>query len=77
MLHFCSLMNDYHLQDLSSKIKSTLHSKKTSEQDTTAYMPYDYRRSSKIRAIKEANLFYPTNLLYLKIVIFGSCHQHL
>ena len=27
MLHFRSLMNDYHLQDLSSKIKSVLHRK--------------------------------------------------
>ena len=32
MLHFRSLMNDYHLKDLSSKVKSVLHAKKKSGQ---------------------------------------------
>jgi len=42
MLHFRSLMNDYHLRDLSSKVKSVLHSKKASGQFTAAYAPYGY-----------------------------------
>ena len=45
MLHFRSLMNDYHLRDLSSKIKSVLHSKKASGQFISAYAPYGYRKS--------------------------------
>lgn len=44
MLHFRSLMNDYHLRDLSSKIKSVLHSKKASGQFAVAYAPYGYRK---------------------------------
>lgn len=32
MLHFRSLMNDYHLKDLSGKIKSVLYAKKKSGQ---------------------------------------------
>ena len=32
MLHFRSLMNDYHLKDLSGKIKSVLHAKMRSGQ---------------------------------------------
>ncbi len=47
MLHFRSLMNDYHLRDLSSKIKSVLHSKKTSGQFISAYAPYGYRKSAE------------------------------
>ena len=47
MLHFRSLMNDYHLRDLSSKIKSVLHSKKVSGQFTSAYAPYGYRKSDE------------------------------
>ena len=39
MLHFRALMNDYHLRDLSSKIKSVLHSKKASGQFASAYAP--------------------------------------
>ena len=46
MLHFRSLMNDYHLRDLSSKIKSVLHSKKASGQFISAYAPYGYRKSA-------------------------------
>ena len=45
MMHFRSLMNDYHLRDLSSKIKSVLHSKKISGQYVAAYAPYGYRKS--------------------------------
>ena len=47
MLHFRSLMNDYHLRDLSSKIKSVLHSKKASGQFISAYAPYGYRKSAE------------------------------
>jgi len=47
MLHFRSLMNDYYLRDLSSKIKSVLHSKKASGQFIAAYAPYGYRKSAK------------------------------
>ena len=47
MLHFRSLMNDYHLRDLSSKIKSVLHSKKASGQYVSAYAPYGYRKSAE------------------------------
>ena len=43
MLHFRSLMNDYHLKDLSSKIRSVLHAKKKSGQYVAAYAPYGYR----------------------------------
>lgn len=45
MLHFRSLMNDYHLKDLSSKIKSVLHAKMKSGQYLGAYAPYGYRKS--------------------------------
>lgn len=44
MLHFRSLMNDYHLKDLSSKIKSVIYAKKKSGQYLTAYAPYGYRK---------------------------------
>ena len=47
MLHFRSLMNDYHLRDLSSKIKSVLHSKKASGQFVAAYAPYGYKKSDE------------------------------
>lgn len=47
MLHFRSLMNDYHLRDLSSKIKSVLYSKKVSGQYVSAYTPYGYRKSDE------------------------------
>ena len=46
MLHFRSLMNDYHLRDLSDKIKSILLSKKASGQYISAYAPYGYRKSA-------------------------------
>lgn len=49
MLHFRSLMNDYHLRDLSSKIKSVLHSKKASGQFAVAYAPYGYRKDEDDR----------------------------
>ena len=45
MLHFRSLMNDYHLKDLSGKIKSVLQAKKKSGQYLAAYAPYGYRKS--------------------------------
>ena len=44
---FRSLMNDYHLKDLSGKIKSVLYAKKKSGQDLTAYAPYGYRKSDE------------------------------
>lgn len=44
MLHFRSLMNDYHLKDLSNKIKSVLHAKKKSDQYLSAFAPYGYRK---------------------------------
>ena len=47
MLHFRSLMNDYHLRDLSGKVRSILHSKKASGQFTSAYAPYGYRKSDE------------------------------
>ncbi|MDE7244808.1 MAG: recombinase family protein [Oscillospiraceae bacterium] len=47
MLHFRSLMNDYHLRDLSGKIKSVLHSKMVSGQYISAYAPYGYRKSTE------------------------------
>ena len=46
-LHFRSLMNDYHLKDLSGKIKSVLYAKKKSGQYLTAYAPYGYRKSDE------------------------------
>lgn len=49
MLHFRSLMNDYHLRDLSSKIKSVLYSKKASGQYVSGYTPYGYRKSAEDR----------------------------
>ena len=49
MLHFRSLMNDYHLRDLSSKIKSVLHSKQVSGQYISAFTPYGYRKSDEDR----------------------------
>lgn len=45
MLHFRSLMNDYHLKDLSSKIKSVLHAKMKNGQYLGSYAPYGYRKS--------------------------------
>ena len=47
MLHFRSLMNDYHLKDLSGKIKSVLYAKKKSCEYLTAYAPYGYRKSDE------------------------------
>ena len=49
MLHFRSLMNDYHLKDLSSKIKSVLHAKMRSGQFIAAYAPYGYGKSAEDR----------------------------
>ncbi len=45
MLHFRSLMNDYHLKDLSGKIKSVLHAKMRQGEYIAAYAPYGYRKS--------------------------------
>ncbi len=45
MLHFRSLMNDYHLKDLSNKIKSVLLSRKKSGLYASAQTPYGYRKS--------------------------------
>ena len=47
MLHFRSLMNDYHLKDLSGKIKSVLYAKKKSGQYLAAYAPYGYCKSDE------------------------------
>ena len=49
MLHFRSLMNDYHLKDLSNKVKSVLHTKMRSGQYIAAYAPYGYRKSEEDR----------------------------
>ena len=49
MLHFRSLMNDYHLKDLSNKVRSVLHAKMRSGQYITAYAPYGYRKSAEDR----------------------------
>lgn len=49
MLHFRSLMNDYHLRDLSSKIKSVLHSKKQAGQYVGARPPYGYQKCCEDR----------------------------
>ena len=49
MLHFRSLMNDYHLKDLSGKIKYVLHAKMRSGQYIAAYAPYGYRKSEEDR----------------------------
>ena len=49
MLHFRSLMNDYHLRDLSSKVKSVLRSKKASGQYVAAMAPYGYCKSDEDR----------------------------
>ncbi len=46
MLHFRSLMNDYHLRDLSSKVKSILYSKKASGQFAAACAPYGSQKST-------------------------------
>ena len=47
MLHFRSLMNDYHLRDLSMKIKTVLHSKMASGQYLGSYAPYGYQKSAE------------------------------
>ena len=49
MLHFRSLMNDYHLKELSGKIKSVLHAKMRNGQYIAAYAPYGYRKSAEDR----------------------------
>lgn len=49
MLHFRSLMNDYHLRDLSAKTKSVLRSKKLAGQYISCYAPYGYRKSAEDR----------------------------
>ena len=49
MLHFRSLMNDFHLRDLSGKVKSILRSKKAGGQFTSAYAPYGYRKGVENR----------------------------
>lgn len=45
MMHFRSLMNDYHLKELSGKIKTVLYAKAKSGQFLSAYAPYGYRKS--------------------------------
>ena len=45
MLHFRSLMNDYHLRDLSNKVRSVLRSKKQAGQFLATYAPYGYQKS--------------------------------
>ena len=47
MLHFRSLMNDYHLRDLSNKIRSVLRSKKQAGQFLATYAPYGYQKSEE------------------------------
>ena len=45
MMHFRSLMNDYHLKDLSNKIKAVLHAKARAGQFITGQPVYGYTRS--------------------------------
>ncbi|MEG2455289.1 MAG: recombinase family protein, partial [Oscillospiraceae bacterium] len=45
MMHFRSLMNDYHLKDLSNKIKSVKLAKMKSGQYIGSCAPYGYRKS--------------------------------
>lgn len=45
MLHFRSLMNDYHLKDLSNKMKSALNARKRTGQYISSNPPYGYRKS--------------------------------
>ena len=47
MLHFRSLMNDYHLRDLSTKIKSVIHNKKISGQYLGSMAPFGYTKSAE------------------------------
>lgn len=58
MMHFRSLMNDYHLKDLSNKIKSVRHAKAKSGQFLSAYVPYGYMRDpdDKHRLIVDENV---------------------
>ncbi len=49
MLHFRSLMNDYHLRDLSNKVKSVLLAKKKSGQFLSFKAPYGYRKNTENR----------------------------
>ena len=45
MLHFRSLMNDYHLRDLSNKIKAVFRSKQAAGQCLIFVAPYGYQKS--------------------------------
>lgn len=47
MLHFRSLMNDYHLKDLSNKVKSVHQAKMRAGQFLSAYAPCGYRKNSE------------------------------
>ena len=47
MLHFRSLMNDYHLRDLSNKVKAVFRSKQASGQCLIFAVPYGYQRSEE------------------------------
>ena len=49
MLHFRSLMNDYHLRDLSNKIKTVFRSKQASGQCLISTAPFGYQRSADDR----------------------------
>ena len=49
MLHFLSLMNDYHLRDMSNKIKSVMYGKRASGQYIATYAPYGYKKSVEDR----------------------------
>lgn len=48
MLHFRSLMNDYHLRDMSNKIKSVMYGKRASGQYIATYAPYGYKKALRI-----------------------------
>jgi len=47
MMHFRSLMNDYHLKDLSNKIKAVIYSKAKNGRFFTGRPPYGYLRSAE------------------------------
>ena len=47
MMHFRNLMNDYHLKDLSNKIKTAIHTKAKAGPFMTGKPPYGYMRNEK------------------------------
>ena len=48
MLHFRSLMNDYHLRDLSNKIRSVLRSKNKRDSSSQPMRPMAIKKAKRI-----------------------------